>query len=244
MFELIFIGIIGGFISGFFSVGGGMILVPLLMFVGFGIKEAIAISIVQMVFSSVFGSFLNFKNGFLNVKSGIYLGIGGGIGGIGGGFVVKYANSNFLEYLFLFLIIFAIYRFFNSTTDNQKSAIENDYLIFSIGIFVGVIAVSLGIGGALLLTPILVTILHFPIKKATSLSLFFIIFTSISGFFSLLAQDMLDLKNGVMVGIASLIGVYFGVNLVKKLDGKKFKKYILILYVVILMMFIKRMFLS
>ena len=243
MIELVLIGIIGGLISGFFSVGGGMILVPLLMFIGFGIKEAIAISIVQMVFSSLFGSFLNFKNGFLNINSGIYLGIGGAIGGIGGGFVVRYANSTFLEYLFLFLILFAIYRFFNSSIDEEKKTIENSYLIFGIGIFVGVIAVSLGIGGALLLTPILVTILHFPIKKATSLALFFIIFTSISGFFSLLSHDMLDLENGVIVGIASLIGVYIGVNLVKTLDSRKFKKYILILYVIILMMFIKRMFL-
>ncbi len=242
MVELLIIGAIGGLISGFFSVGGGMILVPLLMFIDFSIKEAIGISIVQMVFSSVFGSFLNFKNGFLNVKSGIYLGIGGAIGGLMGGFVVTFISGIYLEYLFLFLILFAIYRFFNSSMADDKKAIDNDFLIFFIGIFVGLIAVSLGIGGSLLLTPILVTMLHFQIKRATSLALFFIIFTSISGFISLFINNMIDLENGVVVGIASLIGVYFGVHLAKKIDGKKFKKYILILYVVILAMFIKRMF--
>jgi uncharacterized membrane protein YfcA len=58
---LIFVGLFVGAISGFFGVGGGMILVPMLMSIGVDIKSAIGISVVQMVFSSVYGSYLNYR---------------------------------------------------------------------------------------------------------------------------------------------------------------------------------------
>ena len=47
--ELLFFGILTGIISGFFGVGGGMVLVPMLLISGFLMKEAVSISIMQMV---------------------------------------------------------------------------------------------------------------------------------------------------------------------------------------------------
>ncbi len=60
---LVVMGLVVGAISGFFGVGGGMILVPTLLSIGIDIKSAIAISVVQMVFSSILGSYLNYKRG-------------------------------------------------------------------------------------------------------------------------------------------------------------------------------------
>lgn len=77
MLELSIFGIITGFVSGFFGVGGGMILVPMLVASGFIMKEAIAISIMQMVFSSIYGSFLNSKKAKSVFKDGIVIGLGG-----------------------------------------------------------------------------------------------------------------------------------------------------------------------
>ena len=240
MIELIIIGIIGGFFSGFFGIGGGTIIVPLLIYVGFSMKEAVGISIIQMVFSSYYGSFLNHKRGFLNAKSGLTLGIGGAIGAFGSGFVVKNVDDMFLKYLFLGVILFAIFRFFNASASSDKEPIENSILIFFIGMGVGVIAISIGIGGSLLLTPILVSFLHFHVKRATALALFFIIFSSTSGFISMSINGIIDLKNGLIVGIASLIGVYIGVHIAEKVDSKRYKNYILSLYIFVLIIFIYR----
>jgi len=49
--ELVLIGVVAGFLAGFFGVGGGMITVPLLLYTGISIKFAIGISSMQMVFS-------------------------------------------------------------------------------------------------------------------------------------------------------------------------------------------------
>ena len=53
------IGFVSGIAAGFFGIGGGVIIVPCLLFFGIGMEYAIGISIVQMIFSSVFGSVLN-----------------------------------------------------------------------------------------------------------------------------------------------------------------------------------------
>ena len=44
-FELAIFGIITGLTSGFFGVGGGMILVPMLLMYGFVMKEAVAMAL-------------------------------------------------------------------------------------------------------------------------------------------------------------------------------------------------------
>ena len=66
---MVVLGIGVGVLSGFFGIGGGTILVPILLLMGYGIKVAIGISVVQMVFSSVYGSFLNFKKGSFCTQS-------------------------------------------------------------------------------------------------------------------------------------------------------------------------------
>ena len=105
MAELILFGIITGFVSGFFGIGGGMVLVPMLVLAGYVMKEAIAISIMQMVFSSIYGSFLNSKKAKGVFKDGIVLGIGGFVGGLQNSFVLAYVSNEFLQYLFIVIII-------------------------------------------------------------------------------------------------------------------------------------------
>ena len=232
--SLIAVGIVVGAISGFFGVGGGTILVPILLYLGFDIKEAIGISVVQMVFSSIFGSFLNFKRGTLKISSTIFFGLGGFLGGLLSGYVVHTLSSRTLTLILLGVVLFAIYRFFQAPAESHEPAIENRLLFLVIGIFIGIFATSVGIGGALLLTPIMVGFLHYHVKEAVSAALFFVTFSSVAGLISLSRYGYVDYADGVLIGIASLIGVYAGIHLAHKTDPKRHKKLILILNFVIL----------
>ena len=239
--ELVLAGMLVGGISGFFGIGGGTILVPILLYLGFDIKEAIGISVVQMVFSSLFGSYLNFKKGTLHLSSTIFFGFGGFLGALTSGYIVTHLSSETLTWMFLGVVLYAIYKFFHAPSISQKEPIENRLLFLGIGIMIGMFATSIGIGGALLLTPIMVGFLHYDIKSAVSTALFFVVFSSISGLISLSAYGHVDYTNGIMIGVASLIGVYVGIQLAHKTEAKKHKNMILALNFVILALIINKL---
>ena len=239
---LAIIGVFIGFLSGFFAIGGGTMLVPVLLMAGYDIKFAIGISVTQMVFSSLFGSYLNYKKGVLNLKNSIAVGVGGFFGAANSGYIVKHLSSKILTVIFLSFVILAIYRFFKSPHVSDKKEINNNFLLFVIGYFVGTMSISVGIGGALLITPILVGFLHFPLKKALSSALFFVIFSSVSGFISLAINGYVHYYDGFIVGLFSLVGVYFGIGLSHKTEHKRHKKLLLIFYVVILILILKKLF--
>ncbi len=242
--ELILVGIFIGTMSGFFGIGGGIILVPLLMAIGVDIKSAIGISIVQMVFSSVFGSYLNYKKGSLVIGEGIFVGLGGFIGGYIGGYITHYISDLLLQFTFFGLLIYALLRLFfsNNHEDDSQTKSINKLLLFGIGIGIGVFSITLGIGGSIILTPLLVGLLHYPLKKAVSAGLFFVVFSSIAGMLSRLSTGTIDFQNGLVVALASLIGVAFGIWLKDKVDSKKLKMALLTLYIFALFMLVKKMF--
>jgi len=211
------------------------------MFLGLDIKEAIGISVVQMVFSSVFGSYLNYKKGTLKPNSTIFFGIGGLIGSSFSGFVVSHLSSLTLKYIFLSVVLFAIYRFFKSPHEQKLPPIENKALFLVIGIVIGTFATSIGIGGALLLTPIMVGFLRYKVKDAVSAGLFFVVFSSTSGFVSMYLHDLIDIQKGLLVGISSLLGVYLGIYIAHKTDPKRHKNLILLLNFVILGLILKEL---
>lgn len=243
MYDLAAFGIITGFISGFFGVGGGMILVPMLLVSGYVMKEAVAISIMQMVFSSIYGSFLNSKK-FTNViKDGIIIGIGGFAGGLQSGYIVTNVSNESLQYLFIVILSYSIIKIFITPAEHdceQKS--KNKLTLFIIGFFTGLVAMSIGVGGSVILTPILIGFLKYDLKAATALGLFFVIFSSIAGFTSLSLSGHMLYTQGAVVGLASLLGVYFGIQLKNKVHSNSYKKYILVLNTIILITMIYKTF--
>ena len=237
MYELLAFGAMTGFISGFFGVGGGMVLVPMLLFAGFIMKEAVAISIMQMVFSSIYGSFLNSKKAKNVLKDGLIIGIGGFFGGLQSGFIITNFSNETLQYVFIAISLYSIISIFKSPAEineEEEKKSSNKFFLFIIGALIGAIAMSIGVGGSILLTPLLVRFLNYDLKKATSLGLFFVIFSSVAGFTSLTVNNQMLFQEGATVGIASLIGVYFGIKLKNSIKSTSYKKYILLLYIVIL----------
>ena len=247
LIELIIVGLFVGAIAGFFGVGGGMILVPILMLIGFDIKAAIGMSVVQMVFSSVYGSYINYKKGKLEINEGLWVGIGGIIGGVIGAHFTDILPKEILQYIFLALVVFALIRVATAKKleDNQQEGSFSKLTLFLIGLIIGTIAMMLGVGGSIMLTPVLIGYLHFPSKKAATAGLFFVVFSSISGaVYKLLAGTFdnlnLDLHLVVALGVSASVGVILGLKLKDKIKDKHHKMSLIVLYLVIIAMLIKK----
>ncbi len=232
--QLALSGLIVGVLSGFFGIGGGTILVPMLLFIGFDMKSAVGISVVQMVFSSIFGSFLNHRRGTLDVKLVLTIGTGGFLGAMASSYLVKNFSSWTLEAIFLLFIMIALVRlYFKNIEQNEMPQRVPPLLLFSVGILLGMFSISVGVGGSVLLVPLLVGFLHVPLKHAISAGLFFVVFSSISGLASLGFNGLIDYSNGIVVGIVSLIGVYAGIWLKHQSSDVLQKRLLIIFYIII-----------
>ena len=130
----------------------------------------------------------------------------------------------------------------NHEDDTQTKSLSK-ILLFSIGLFIGIFAITLGIGGSIILTPLLVGLLHYPIKKAVSAGLFFVAFSSVAGMISRLSSGTIDFHNGLIVAIASLVGVTMGIWLKDHVTSRKHKIALLVLYSFAIIMLVKKIWL-
>ena len=244
MIELIILGISTGTLSGFFGIGGGTILIPLLLILGYETKAAIGISVIQMVFSSVYGSYLNNKKGTLDVSLVLVIGFGGFAGALFSGVVASSLNDTSLEIIFLAFAFFALVKMFFHTAENKQKKEVNKIILFLIGLFLGALSMTIGVGGSILLVPILVGFLHIELKKAVSAGLFFVVFSSVSGLISHYFSSNMDFKSGVIIGLASLLGVYVGIHLKDKVDVVLQKRLLVGFYFLIVIYLINRIFIN
>ncbi|PAF52148.1 sulfite exporter TauE/SafE family protein [Helicobacter sp. 13S00477-4] len=239
IFSYIIIGLITGVAAGFFGMGGGTIIVPVMLFLGQPIHHAIGVSVMQMIFSSTFGSIINYKKGLLNIEDGIYAGIGGLIGASFSGMLLDSISSKTLTFLFLLITLYSLLKYAfkiqssTNLTPPIKSKSQQRLILIITGIITGIFAISLGIGGGLLMVPILGYYLGYESKKVVPLGLFFVIFSSISGIISFHNSNVIDaqvLHIGIYIGIASMIGVWIGIKLIQKASAKVHRNGLLSIY--------------
>ncbi|MDP2850583.1 MAG: sulfite exporter TauE/SafE family protein [Sulfuricurvum sp.] len=231
--ELVLLGISVGILSGFFGIGGGTVSVPILLYIGFGIKEAIGISVTQMVAGSLMAAWIHHKKQTYEVSNVKYFGYGGVLGAIAGGIFVKLLNEAVLEWFFLGIVAFTLGRLALSNPAPTKAEVINRPLYTAIGGGIGVFSGMLGVGGSILMTPILVSFMGFPLKKASAVGLFFVMFTSVSAFGTLLWLGMINLQAGLVMALSSLLGIIFGIWLLHRVKVVQYKRILLFFYILI-----------
>lgn len=237
------VGIFSGMASGLFGIGGGMIIVPFMLSLGISSHHAVAISVVQMIFAAIFGSFINYKKKNLNLKDGLFIGLGGLFGGSFSGVILSLLSDIALTSIFLCVsvLFFLKYAFGmkNTTKSTQRSQAAKNFILFLAGAFTGLFAISLGIGGGLLIAPILAYFLGYDSKKVVPISLFFVIFASVAGLISFMSAGVIDFaiaQKGVIVGAASMIGVFIGIKIIEKMQIASHFKILLGVYALSILM--------
>ena len=231
--ELSLLGVIVGTLSGFFGIGGGTVSVPLLLYLGFGIKEAIGISMMQMVAGSLMAAYVHQKKQTYVMREVKYFGFGGIIGAIIGAMLVKVLSSSILEWLFLSIVAFTLMRLAMSNPVPKRLEVVNRPLYSAIGGSIGIFSGMLGVGGSILMTPILVSFMGFPLKKASAVGLFFVMFTSISAFVTLCWLGFVNLHAGFIMALSSLAGIVLGIWLLNRVKVTHYKQILVVFYIFI-----------
>lgn len=101
-------GLFVGFLSGFFGGGGGMIVVPLLIFaLGLAEKDAHATAILTILPISIASSVVYIASGSVNYLQLLYATIGFVVGGALGALLLKKLNNKALRIIFALIMIAA-----------------------------------------------------------------------------------------------------------------------------------------
>lgn len=234
------LGLVTGVMAGFFGIGGGMVIVPTMLLLGHSYDSAVGISVLQMACSSVVGSWSNFKKGLLDWRVGVYIGLGGMGGASFSGLILSVVPHRVLLGVFVALTLYSFLRFLFVKPSTQTHApvllnpnLKDKLLLAGIGALTGIFAISLGIGGGVLMVSLLSYYFGLGPKQSVPLGLFFVVFSSISGVLSLMQQHFLgsaNLQGGLVVGVGSVLGVMGGVRLVPLVSNMWHRRWLLGVY--------------
>jgi uncharacterized protein len=212
------VGIIGGALSGLVGVGGGVVFVPGLLFAGgWTIQEAVAASLVIMVFGALSGTIRNARSSDpVNWRVAGLLSLAVAPSSLIGVLIGRVSPDAVVEVVFATLLLALAYptvRGGGGYNGDRHIALP---LVFLAGIFIGTIAGLVGVGGGVVMVPLMVLGMGLTTKQAVSTSLAVIMFTGIVGAAGYIATGFRDAQQLLSLPpliIGSMIGAPIGVRI-------------------------------
>ncbi|NYB51644.1 MAG: sulfite exporter TauE/SafE family protein [Methanobacteriaceae archaeon] len=248
-----------GFASGLLGVGGGFIMVPIQFFLltamGFdpdtSLRVAFATSLVVILPTALNGAWGHWRRGTVLVVPAIYLGVAGLMGGVLGAEIASNAPVTVLGFIFGLMAMGSAFWMISSKYPEireENSHSKPSYILW--GFLGGFSSGLLGIGGGVVMVPILNILLRFPIHKAIGTSTAFIVLASTGGIITYILTGMntptlppysvgyVNLVQAVALACTSIPMAHIGVKAAHRLPEKKLK-YIfsaLMIYIALKMM--------
>lgn len=235
-FILIICGIAAGIIAGLFGVGGGILFTPILFFLfsAYGLEDpaswAIATSLFCTFTASVSSSIQqrNERNFYWN--EGITVGLFGSVGVYFGKLIVLsdfYTEDIFVAVFSVLLLMVAVLFFRRSRAEvashfNRRKL--ESWKAGSAGGFGGFVAALAGVGGGIVMVPIMNLFYRLKLSKAVSISSLAIVIISLSGWMQFAffagspegltpyAIGFVDFGTGLPLIIGAFSGGFLGVR--------------------------------
>lgn len=169
------VGLIAGLLSGFLGIGGGLVFSPLLLLLGLGPQQALATSTLAIVPTTAAGTLTHLRSGRLPLASALAMACGAVVFGVlfshlGGG--LRGWQLLLLQALLYTLMAFTI----RARPDPDAVAAGAPPApapvvgLLLVGSIAGLASGMLGVGGGLVMVPLLVAGLQQPIHQAVRLS--------------------------------------------------------------------------
>jgi len=188
-----------GFASGLLGVGGCFIMVPVQFWVlkSMGVDPTIAIRIafgtnlLVVLPTALSGALTHHGKGAVLWKQGTILGVLAAIGAFFGGFLASHLPGAILTRLFGAAIILGAIRMLTAKpprVDEQPS--ENTLAYIFWGIILGIVSGIIGIGGGVLMIPVMVVFLKFRMHQAVGTSTALMMFAAIGGVLSYMLNGL------------------------------------------------------
>jgi uncharacterized membrane protein YfcA len=223
------------------GIGGGIFMVPVMtLLYDFLPANAAGTSLTSIIFTAV-ASTLNYaRQKRIYWRTGLVLAIVTAPGAYLGAWLTTLLNARDLGLIFgFFLIGVAVYiiadlnnlrRSQNQETKVRMSDIEliksGKTLVLGAGLsfFGGLASGLLGIGGGLLVVPIMTFAMGMAIHLATATSMFTMIFTSISGVAQHYQANHINFEYALLLALGAIFGAQVGAYTSKRISSKNLRR--------------------
>ncbi|MGZ9587136.1 sulfite exporter TauE/SafE family protein [Paenibacillus marinisediminis] len=242
---LVLIGLVASSFGSLVGLGGGIILVPGLIFLGptflnqdISSQTAVATSLAVLIFTSLSSTLAYKKVKRVDWRSGVLYFITSGPASMLGAAMTQYFQNDSFQIVFgFFMLAMAIlmimkermkplhinWRVTRSFVDGagvQHEYGQNIAVMLVIGFFVGFVSGLFGIGGGSLFVPLMVLLFRYPAHIATATSMFVIFLSSILGTTVHAWNGAIDWSLVLVLAPSAWIGGKIGASIANRMSGK------------------------
>jgi len=239
-----FFSFVVGIASSALGIGGGFITTPSLILIGIEPGYAIGTVLIMIIFTSLSATLAySRKKDLIEYKTGILTALFTVFGAIAGSLIstelADKAPDVFRLVFAIFLIPVAIKMIVFPKEKKQKNIEieeieQNEKMIFGfeqreilcavLGLVAGMASGLLGIGGGVVMVPILVHIGKLSMHKAVATSMFIMIFTSIAGASIKITSGQVHPDLAIFLILGIILGAQIGPRLVKRINTKQLQQ--------------------
>jgi len=179
-----------GFASGLLGVGGGFIMTPVqyMLFTNMGMstdvamKVAVGTSLLVILPTTASGAWRHHKKGAVWWKAAIIMGLCGSVAAFGGATLATHLPGAALKIVFGVVVLASgIWMLISRPMKSEQEAKDNPWLWIAWAVPIGLVTGLTGLGGGIVVVPVMVLALSFKMHNAIATSLAVLIFTSTGG---------------------------------------------------------------
>lgn len=213
---LVPLGFAAGMLGSMIGLGGGIIIVPVLTFLGFSPTAAASNSLFAALGNAIASVISYSKQKRIEYSLGIKLGLLSVPGTVLGALISSDVTPGIFQMLFgLVLIASAAYIFLRRKLQSKEKKLSIQMIIFAVGasFFAGIISSFFGIGGGIVFVPLMVVGMGMAMKRAAPTSQLVLLFASMSGVITHSLLGHPDFTQAGFLAIGSFAGGLVGARL-------------------------------
>lgn len=225
---LFIIGLLGGLIGSIVGLGGGIIIVPSLLFFGnetrfieaISLQQAVGTSMLLLIVTGLSSTIAYTRQERVHYKTGLWLFAGSGPGAIFGAWLNHLVSLESFSIVFgLFIVALSFLLYFRKKWEGKEMFQKELSLIVkvSLAFFVGVLSGLFGIGGGSLFVPLMILVLGFTPSKAVGTSMFIVFLSAVLGSLSHLMLGHIHWLYALFLVPGAWLGAKLGALLNRKL---------------------------
>lgn len=206
---LVLLGFAAGILGSMIGLGGGIVIVPVLTFLGFPPTVAASNSLFAALSNAIASTLSYSRQKRIVYSLGLKLGLLSIPGTVLGALVSTDVSPDIFKILFGFvLIVSAVYIFLRKKIESNEKTFSKQMIVFAVSasFFAGIISAFFGIGGGVVFVPLMVVGMGILMRKAAPTSQLILLFSSLSG---VIAHSLLGHPDFVQAGFLS-VGSFAG----------------------------------